>query len=208
MIRVFVVDDHPVVIAGLRQLLTGDIQVVGSATTISEARLALEKQPADVVVLDVRFPEGTGFDLLTYLQQKFPKLPVIVYSGYDNPKYVSRAINGAAVAYVLKTTPPATLIDCIRKAAQGENCWSREDIRRTSVALSAPRLNADVEAALTLRETDILRELVRGRTNKEIATNLKISYETVKEQVQHVLGKIGVSDRTQAAVWAVRNQIE
>lgn len=209
MIRVFVVDDHPAVVAGLHQLLTNaEMKVVGEATTIVAAREALAKMDCDVVILDVRFPEGSGFELLEFLRLTFPKIPVLIYSGYDNPKYMSQAITGAAAGYILKTAPVTTLIEAIRKVVAGENYWTREDVRRTSVALSAPRLSADVEAPLTLREAEVLRELVRGRTNKEIAQNLKISYETVKEHVQHVLEKIGVSDRTQAAVWAVRNKIE
>ena len=209
MIRVFVVDDHPAVLAGLHQLLTSaEINVVGEATTIAVARQALAKTECDVVILDVRFPDGSGFELLEYLRLTFPKIPVLIFSGFDNPKYMSQAITGAAAGYILKLAPVATLIEAIRKVVAGETYWTREDVRRTSVALSAPRLSADVEAPLTLREAEVLREVVRGRTNKEIAQNLKISYETVKEHVQHVLEKIGVSDRTQAAVWAVRNKIE
>jgi len=209
MIRVFVVDDHPAVLAGLHQLLTSaEMNVVGEATTIAVARQALAKTECDVVILDVRFPDGSGFELLEYLRLTFPKIPVLIFSGFDNPKYMSQAITGAAAGYILKLAPVATLIEAIRKVVAGETYWTREDVRRTSVALSAPRLSADVEAPLTLREAEVLREVVRGRTNKEIAQNLKISYETVKEHVQHVLEKIGVSDRTQAAVWAVRNKIE
>ena len=209
MIRVFVVDDHPAVLAGLHQLLTSaGMNVVGEATTIAVARQALAKTECDVVILDVRFPDGSGFELLEYLRLTFPKIPVLIFSGFDNPKYMSQAITGAAAGYILKLAPVTTLIEAIRKVVAGETYWTREDVRRTSVALSAPRLSADVEAPLTLREAEVLREVVRGRTNKEIAQNLKISYETVKEHVQHVLEKIGVSDRTQAAVWAVRNKIE
>ena len=88
--------------------------------------------------------------------------------------------------------------------ARGEDVWRRDELRRVTGALATPRLNADVEVPLTQRESQVLRHLASGLTNKEIAAALNISYETVKEHVQHVLRKIGVSDRTQAAVWAVR----
>ncbi|MCP3692832.1 MAG: response regulator transcription factor, partial [Planctomycetaceae bacterium] len=95
--------------------------------------------------------------------------------------------------------------ELLRKAAAGESTWKREELRRVTGALATPRLNADVEVPLTQRESEVLRYLVQGLTNKEIAQVLEISYETVKEHVQHILRKVGVSDRTQAAVWAVRN---
>ena len=96
------------------------------------------------------------------------------------------------------------LIAGIRTAASGESAWTRDELRRVTGALATPRLTADVEVPLTQRESEVLRQLAYGLTNKEIAQTLHISYETVKEHVQHILRKIGVSDRTQAAVWAVR----
>ena len=96
---------------------------------------------------------------------------------------------------------------CIQKAASGESAWTRDELRRVTGALATPRLTADVEVPLTQRESEVLRQLAFGLTNKEIALALHISYETVKEHVQHILRKVGVSDRTQAAVWAVRNNL-
>jgi DNA-binding NarL/FixJ family response regulator len=95
-------------------------------------------------------------------------------------------------------------VDAIRTAATGESVWTREELRRVTGALATPRLAQDVEVPLTRRESEVLRQLALGLTNKEIAQALGISYETVKEHVQHILRKIGVADRTQAAVWAVR----
>ena len=89
-------------------------------------------------------------------------------------------------------------------AHRGEAAWTREELRRVTGALATPRIVSDVEVPLTQRESEVLRQLANGLTNKEIALALGISYETVKEHVQHILRKIGVSDRTQAAVWAVR----
>jgi DNA-binding NarL/FixJ family response regulator len=109
-----------------------------------------------------------------------------------------------ASAYVLKSDTRARLIECIELAVKGESLWTREELRRVTGALATPRVISDVEVPLTQRESEVLRQLANGLTNKEIANTLNISYETVKEHVQHILRKIGVSDRTQAAVWAVR----
>ena len=95
----------------------------------------------------------------------------------------------------------------IRKAAAGESIFTRTELRRTAGALATPRLAADVEVPLTQREGEVLRQMAKGLTNKQIAEALHISYETVKEHVQHILRKIGVTDRTQAAVWALRKEL-
>ena len=105
---------------------------------------------------------------------------------------------------MLKGASQEELINAIRKSASGELAWTREELRRVTGALATPRLNVDVEVPLTQRESEVLKQLAQGKTNKEIAEVLGISYETVKEHVQHILRKVGVTDRTQAAVWAVR----
>ena len=99
------------------------------------------------------------------------------------------------------------MVSAINTAATGEGVWTRDELRRVTGALATPRLAADVEVPLTQRESEVLKQLALGLTNKEIANSLTISYETVKEHVQHILRKIGVSDRTQAAVWAVRHEL-
>jgi DNA-binding NarL/FixJ family response regulator len=133
-----------------------------------------------------------------------PELPVILFSTYDNPTYVARAVALGAAGYVLKSDSRERLIEAIQAATRGEAAWTREELRRVTGALATPRVVSDVEVPLTQRESEVLRQLANGLTNKEIALALGISYETVKEHVQHILRKIGVSDRTQAAVWAVR----
>jgi DNA-binding NarL/FixJ family response regulator len=109
-----------------------------------------------------------------------------------------------ANGFLLKGSSRDQLLAAIRKVASGEDAWTRDELRRVTGALATPRLASDVEAPLTQRESEVLRQLAFGLTNKEIAQALGISYETVKEHVQHILRKIGVTDRTQAAVWAVR----
>jgi DNA-binding NarL/FixJ family response regulator len=110
-----------------------------------------------------------------------------------------------ACGFLLKGVSRDKLVEAIHSAAAGQSAWTRDELRRVTGALATPRLAADVEVPLTQRESEVLRQLAYGLTNKEIALALHISYETVKEHVQHILRKIGVSDRTQAAVWTGPN---
>lgn len=152
-------------------------------------------------------PDPDGLNVLGRLKLDRPDLPVLMLSTYSNPAYVARAVALGASGYMLKDIDRDRLLELIRRAAAGESVWTRQELRRISGALSTPRLNADVEAALTRREGEVLLQLALGLTNKEIAEALDISYETVKEHIQHILRKIGVTDRTQAAVWAVRKEL-
>lgn len=204
-IKILIADDHEVVRLGLKSLVADtDIEVMSEATSGEEAcRLALELAP-DVVLLDVRMANGDGLTALGRIKLERPEMPVLILSTYDNPTYVARAVALGAAGYILKGAGREKLVEAIRTVARGENAWTRDELRRVTGALATPRLNADVEVPLTQRESEVLRQLALGLTNKEIAQALHISYETVKEHVQHILRKVGVSDRTQAAVWAVR----
>ena len=204
-IDVLVADDHEVVRTGLKSLLDGtEIRIIGEATSGEEAiRMAVDLNPK-LVILDIRMPGGDGLNALGRIKLDRPDLSILMFSTYDNPTYVARSVALGASGYLLKTESAERLIDCIRRIAAGDNVWTRDELRRVTGALATPRLAADVEVPLTQRESEVLRQLALGLTNKEIAMALEISYETVKEHVQHILRKVGVSDRTQAAVWAVR----
>ena len=204
-IKLLIADDHEVVRSGLKSLLAGtDIKIVAEAATGEQAvRLALKHEP-DVVLMDIRMPEGDGLNALGRIKLDRPNMPIVMLSTYDNPTYVARAVALGASGFLLKGTTRDKLIESIHTAAAGQSAWTRDELRRVTGALATPRLAADVEVPLTQRESEVLRQLAYGLTNKEIALALHISYETVKEHVQHILRKIGVSDRTQAAVWAVR----
>lgn len=204
-ISLLIADDHQVVRLGLRNVLRNSgIEVTGEATTGSEVLDRVAEKRPDVVLLDVRMSGGDGLHVLGRLKLDYPDLPVVIFSTYDNPTYVARAVALGASGYVLKSDPREHLIDAIEKALKGEASWTREELRRVTGALATPRVVSDVEVPLTQRESEVLKQLANGLTNKEIALALGISYETVKEHVQHILRKVGVSDRTQAAVWAVR----
>lgn len=205
-IKLLIADDHEVIRNGLCSMVAGsEIEVVAQAATAEQVIGLMITHRPDVVLLDVRMPQTEGLNCLGRLKLDYPDLPVLMLSTYDNPTYVAKAVALGAAGYVLKGIDRNRLLEVLRSAAAGESVWTREELRRVTGALATPRLNADVEVPLTQRESEVLRYLVQGLTNKEIAQVLEISYETVKEHVQHILRKVGVSDRTQAAVWAVRN---
>lgn len=204
-IRIVIADDHEVVRSGLKTLLSGtDIQIVAEAVTGEEAVRLTEKHKPDLVLLDIRMSDSDGLNALGRIKLNRPDMSVLMLSTYDNPTYIARAVALGASGYLMKGIGRDDLVAAIRRVAEGGDAWTREELRRVTGALATPRVSADVEVPLTQRESEVLRQLAFGLTNKEIAQALGISYETVKEHVQHVLRKIGVSDRTQAAVWAVR----
>jgi DNA-binding NarL/FixJ family response regulator len=207
-IDLLIADDHEVVRKGLKTLLQDtDIRVVAEAAGGEQAlKLAVEHRP-NVIMLDVRMPDGDGLNCLARLKLELPDTPVVMFSGFENPTYVARAVALGAAGYLSKGARRDEIIEAIHLAARGEAVWSRDELRRVTGALSGPRAATDVDVSLTKRESEVLKQLAFGLTNKEIAQTLGISYETVKEHVQHILRKIGVADRTQAAVWAVRKNL-
>ena len=184
-----------------------DITVVAEATTGKEAAKLTLKHKPDVAMFDIRMPDEDGLQALGRVKLDIPDQPVLLFSSYDNPMYVARAVALGANGFILKMATRDVLIESIRSVAAGESIWTREELRRVSGALATPRYSANIEVSLTSREHEVLTEVSKGSTNKEIAKALGIGSETVKEHVQHVMRKLHVADRTQAAVWAVRHGI-
>jgi DNA-binding NarL/FixJ family response regulator len=208
-VRLLIADDHAVVRAGLKSLLgdVRDMDIVAEAADGDEAvRLARRHRP-DVILLDVRMPGTDGLAVLGQLRADLPLTAVLMFSSYDNPTYIARAVALGASGYLVKNASRDEIIAAVRRVSAGESIWSREGLRKITGALSTPRAPAEIDAPLTKRESEVLRQLALGLSNKEIAQALDISYETVKEHVQHILRKLSVTDRTQAAVWAVRKDI-
>lgn len=206
--NVLIVDDHEIIRLGLRLALENtDITISAEATSAAEALASVEASTPDAILLDIRMEGGDGLNCLGRVKLDYPDLPILLFSSYDNPTYIARAVALGAAGYVLKTASNERLIEALNIALSGESAWTREELRRVTGALATPRLSQDIEVPLTQRESEVLRQMALGLTNKEIAKMLGISYETVKEHVQHILRKIGVSDRTQAAVWAVRKNL-
>lgn len=207
-IKILVADDHEVVRAGLKAMFEkSEIRVVAEAADGTNAFKLAKKHKPDLVLLDVRMPDGDGLTCLGRLRLDLPEVPVLMFSGFDNPTYIARALALGAAGYLLKGTSRDKIINAVRAAASGDSIWSKDDLRRVTGALAAPSIVSDNDVQLTKRESEVLKQLALGLTNKEIAQSLGISYETVKEHVQHILQKLSVTDRTQAAVWAVRRNL-
>ena len=208
MIRLMVIDDHEIVRSGMVRMIRGtEIQLIAESNSGENILEGIAQYHPDVILLDVRMENGDGLTALGRAKVEYPKIPVLMLSTYDNPTYVARAVALGASGYLSKSLDRAQIIEAILSAYKGGNSWTREALRRVAGALATPRIAADVDVPLTHRESEVLEQLAEGLTNKEIAMSLGISYETVKEHVQHILRKIGVNDRTQAAVWAVRQGI-
>ncbi|MCC6125363.1 MAG: response regulator transcription factor [Pirellulales bacterium] len=204
-IRLMICDDHEVIRTGLASLLAGtEIEIVAEAANGKDAlKLAVKDKP-DIILLDIRMPDGDGLATLEKLRQKAPDCKVIMLSTYDNPTYVARAVALGASDYVLKGSSRDDIFATIKACAAGESPSRTGELKKIANTMKVKQAIDDDDVPLTQRETQVLRHVALGLSNKEIGKSLEISVETVKEHVQNILRKITVTDRTQAAVWAVR----
>lgn len=204
-IRLLIADDHPVARSGIKALLAGsEINVVAEVTSGPAAVKHVSEHEVDVVLMDVCMAEGDGLTALGRIKLDKPGLPIVMLSAFDNPAYIARAVALGASGFLSKGCTRDELVNAITKAATGESVFTRNELRRVTGALTTPRITAGIDVPLTQREAEVLRHMANGLTNKAIAETLHISYETVKEHVQRVIHKIGLTSRTQAALWAVR----
>jgi two-component system NarL family response regulator len=197
-IRVLIADDHPIVREGLRSLVSLDpaMEVVGEATDGREMiELGTRLRP-DVALVDLRMPSVDGVEALAALRERAPEVRGIVLTTFSGDEDVVRAFRAGARAYLLKDASREELLACIRAVHEGRSWMS-------SVAVEglAARLDAD---ELTPRERDVLRLMVAGRGNKEIATTLHVAEGTVKAHVNRILSKLRVTTRTEAVTEALR----
>jgi DNA-binding NarL/FixJ family response regulator len=197
VIRVLVVDDHPVVRQGLRTFLDlqDDITVVGESADGESCVDEANRLRPDVILLDLRMPGADGVAALRGLQDNPAR--VLVVTSYTEPSTVLPAVRAGAAGYVYKDIDPPALAAAIRSVHAGHVLLHPDVVRLLAAEESRP-------AELTARERDVLAELARGRSNREIARALRLSEKTVKTHVSAILGKLGVQDRTQAALHAVR----
>lgn len=207
-IKVLVVDDEEIIRVGLKELfVNSDVEIVADACNGEEFMEKCRTIACDVALVDVHMGPTDGLAVLQRLHQEGIRLPVILFSAIDNPNYIARGLALGAAGFLSKHEERAKWINIIRKVVAGESTWSREELRRITGAASIPRQSSDIDIPLTYREGEVLRLLAAGLTNREISQQLEISYESVKEHVQHILRKLGVIDRTQAAIWAVRKKL-
>ena len=204
-IAVLIVDDHSVVREGLRAFLQlqDGIEVAGEAGDGEEAlEQALALRP-DVILMDLVMPKLDGVGAMRELRARVPESRVIVLTSFLDDERLLPAIQAGAAGYLLKNSEPAELVRAIRAAHGGETIIDPTVASRLVQAIADGRRSA-ADQALTGREREVLELIARGRSNKRIAFELGISEKTVKTHVGHVLAKLGVSDRTQAALLAVR----
>jgi len=204
-VKLLIADDHPAALSGIKGLLAGtEITIVAEVTNGKAAVKYVSEHAVDVVLMDVCMPEGDGLTALGRIKLDKPDLPIVMLSAFDNPAYIARAVALEASGFLLKDCTRDELVNAITMAARGESVFTHDELRRVTRSLVTPRITADIDVPLTQREAEVLRELANGLRNKDIAKTLHISSETVTAHVEHILHKIGLADRTQAAVWAVR----
>jgi two-component system, NarL family, response regulator LiaR len=206
VIRVLIADDHAVVRQGLRTFLDlqGDVEVVAEAADGEEALAAAESVQPDVVLLDLVMPRLDGVAALRALRERAPEARVIVLTSFGDDDRVFAALRAGAVGYLLKDVEPAELVRAIRTAHAGQSPLSPAVAARVIDELAHGGHRGGAAEELTPRELEVLRLIARGRSNKRIALELGMAEKTVKTHVSHLLAKLGVDDRTQAALYAVR----
>ncbi len=205
-VRVMLVDDHAVVREGLKNFLgaLGGFTVVGEAGSGEEAlALAARAQP-QVVLMDLVMPGMDGVEATRRLREAVPDTKVIVLTSFADDDKLFPALRAGAVAYLLKDVGPKDLAEAIRAAARGESRLHPEVTKRLMAGLAGGS-DRRLEDLLTAREMDVLKCIARGRSNKEIGAELFISEKTVKSHVGSILDKLGLADRTQAALFAVKH---
>jgi DNA-binding NarL/FixJ family response regulator len=202
--RLLVADDRDLIRAGLREFVRGtDLEIVGEGSIRDASNLLAEHPTADLLILGIEPPGEDGLALVEQLHASRESRHVLLYAARTSAEVIARAVAAGVSGLLVHDASQIIFVQSVHSVARGELLWSREDLRRAGSAGRLTDAGADVQ--LTRRESEVIVKMVDGLTNKQIATSLAISYETVKEHVQHILRKLGVTDRTQAAVWAVRH---
>jgi DNA-binding NarL/FixJ family response regulator len=208
MIRVIVCDDQEVVLEGLQVILKAapEIEVVGAARDGAEALDLIPLLHPDLVLMDLKMPGMNGIQATRRIREQFPQVRVLVLTTYDADEWVFDAIRSGAAGYLLKDTPREELIAAVIGTAAGKTHVDPSVAGKVfaQIAQSAPAPDTSVADKLSERERDVLRLMARGLSNADIAQRLFLSEGTVRNYVSSILAKLGVSDRTQAAVIALR----
>ena len=202
MIGVAIADDHKVVRVGLEQLLRtfDDVEFVGAAAGGEEAVALCAEHRPDVLLLDLSMPDLDGIEVTTRLRDLAPETRIVVFTSFSDRDRIVQALDAGAAGYLLKDAEPEELHSALRAAARGEAPLTP----RAAAALLEDRRSRPAEVPLTAREREVLSLVVEGLANKQIARRMGISEKTVKDHLTNLFQRIGVADRTQAALWAER----
>ena len=213
--RLVLADDHHLLRRGFRSLLSGEpgLEVVGEASTGLEAVELCRRLVPDLVLMDVRMPEMDGITATRQIKREQPGVSVLMVTMHENPDYLLEALDAGAAGYVLKDAPAERLINAVHRTLDGESPLNQElatrllrqlaEEKQDTPSHTPPKHHEPLEDALTPRETEVLELLTTGQTNQQIAQTLTISKGTAKVHVERIIRKLGVSDRTQAAVRAL-----
>lgn len=208
-IKVMLADDHILMREGIRQLLEfdGSIEVVDEANDGEECLNKIAKPKADVLLLDINMPKKNGIEVLQEIKDRGIKIKVLILTVHNEIEYLMKAIDIGADGYIMKDSDFAELKRAIETVISGESYIQPSLIPALNKKLLMRDVENDKVDSLTKRELEILVRVTEGMLNKEIATSLDISERTVKNHISNIFKKIGVSDRTQAAVFAIKNDI-
>ncbi|QCR33685.1 response regulator transcription factor [Lysinibacillus sp. SGAir0095] len=207
MIRVLIADDHHVVRRGLLFFLKTqkDIEVIGEAKNGIEAVELVESLQPDIVLMDLVMPEMDGIQATKKIKDKWPDVHILMLTSFSDKDHVLPAIEAGAAGYQLKDIEPDELVNSIREIIRGENIIHPVATIQLEETLREEENLPHVKNALTPRERDVLAELTKGKSNREIASSLFVTEKTVKTHISNIFSKLDVQDRTQAALYAVKH---
>lgn len=207
MIRVLLVDDQALFRQGLASLLSleEDLEIVGQASHGFEAIARTQTLQPDVILMDVRMPICDGVVATGEIHQRFPWIRILVLTTFDEDEYIWKSLQAGALGYLLKSTPSAQLATAIRTLHQGHCQLGPTIAPKVFAQLQPPAIKQNLHYHLTERESEVLKLISQGKNNREIAQILYLTEGTVKNYVTQILGRLGLRDRTQAALWAKEN---
>ncbi|MGQ9474740.1 MAG: response regulator [Actinomycetota bacterium] len=207
-VNVMLVDDHEVVLEGLIRILErqGGIKIVSVARSAEEALEKIGRFPPDVIIVDIQLPGMNGIELIKRVKSQYPEIEAITLTVFDDEQFAKQAIKAGAIGYVIKDAAKEELVKAVRAAAKGESLISTSVARKLIEEISEPsgkKKRDEGYEGLSQRELDVIKLMARGYNNRQIADILFISEHTVKVHIRNIFRKIGVTDRTNAVLWAI-----
>lgn len=207
-IQTLFIEAHEITRLGMRSIvIDSDIAIASEATSIPEAQDHIANSKFDLILTDVRTGKEDMLPWLAKVKLELPRLNVLFFSDTENATHIARIYSIGANGLIPKTARPQQILSAIRMASSGESLWTKEELKRMSSGLGNAKSIVESDIPITTREAEVLKKIAIGCSNREIAQSLGISYETVKEHIQHLFRKVGAGDRTQAAIWAVRQNL-